>query len=111
MQLKAILGFIFVALLAAGSSFGQSGEIRVSGTVTDAKGAEIPGANVSLAGTTSGVITDAQGKFALSVPNSQSVLRISFIGYKTAEAPDGAKAPWVCRNIPARRLGGARSGR
>ena len=79
MKLKAILSFIFVALLAVGSSFGQTGEIRVSGTVTDAKGAEIPGANVSLAGTTSGVITDTEGKFSLAVPNSQSVLRISFI--------------------------------
>lgn len=89
MKLKAILSFIFVALLAIGSSFGQTGEIRVSGTVTDAKGAEIPGANVSLSGTTSGVITDAQGKFALTVPNSQSVLRVSFIGYKTAEITVG----------------------
>jgi TonB-linked SusC/RagA family outer membrane protein len=89
MKLKAILSFIFVALLAAGSSFGQTGEIRVSGTVTDAKGAEIPGANVSLSGTTTGVITDTEGKFSLAVPNSQSVLRISFIGYKTAEITVG----------------------
>jgi hypothetical protein len=62
MKYKLLFFLIFVSLLATRSGFAQSGEVRVSGKVTDAKGAEIPGANVSLVGTTTGVITDVEGK-------------------------------------------------
>jgi TonB-linked SusC/RagA family outer membrane protein len=89
MKYKLLFFLIFVSLLTTRSGFAQSGEVRVSGKVTDAKGAEIPGANVSLVGTTTGVITDVEGKFSLNVPGSQSVLRVSFIGYKTAEMTVG----------------------
>jgi TonB-dependent SusC/RagA subfamily outer membrane receptor len=89
MKYKLLFLLIFVSLLTTRNGFAQSGEVRVSGKVTDAKGAEIPGANVSLVGTTTGVITDVEGKFSLNVPGSQSILRVSFIGYKTAEMTVG----------------------
>ena len=89
MKYKLLFFLIFVSLLAVKNGFAQSGEIRVSGKVADTKGAGIPGANVTLVGTNSGVITDVDGKFSLNVPSSKSVLRVSFIGYKTAEMTVG----------------------
>lgn len=88
MKLSSLLSFICALLLATGYGFAQS-DIRVSGTVYDAKGVEVPGANVAVAGTSLGAITDLEGKFSLSVPGTKSVLRISFIGYKTAEVTVG----------------------
>jgi len=41
---------------------------EISGTVTDLKGQPIPGATVSVKGTTIGVITDNNGKFSIYVP-------------------------------------------
>lgn len=49
-------------------------------------GLPLIGVNVSIKGTTEGTITDLDGKFNLNV-SSQSMLVISYIGYKTVEIP------------------------
>lgn len=64
---------------------------QVSGTVLDENGAPIPGASVTVEGTTLGVSTDAQGKYTLSVPEG-SELTFSFIGYDTQVIPVGARS-------------------
>ena len=53
----------------------------IKGVVSDAMG-PIPGANVSVQGTTIGTITDMNGNFTLEVPED-ATLQISFIGYNT----------------------------
>jgi TonB-dependent starch-binding outer membrane protein SusC len=58
--------------------------INVSGKIMDENGLPLPGVNVLEKGTTNGVATDAEGKFALSV-NENATLVISFIGYTTQE--------------------------
>lgn len=63
-------------------SFAQS--IRVQGTVTDNAGESIIGANVTEKGTTNGVITNVDGKFALTVQRGATLV-ISYIGYETQE--------------------------
>ena len=45
----------------------------------------VPGASVQVKGTSQGTITDLDGKFAFNVPNKNSILVISFIGYVTVE--------------------------
>ncbi|MDH6533515.1 TonB-linked SusC/RagA family outer membrane protein [Parabacteroides sp. PM5-20] len=55
---------------------------RVSGTITDNTGEPIPGASVSLKGTSQGVITDIDGNYQLVVP-ANATLEISYIGYKS----------------------------
>lgn len=60
----------------------------ITGTVTDDTGSSLPGASVVVKGTTKGVITDANGKFNLSVP-ANSRLVISFVGMKTYEVAVG----------------------
>ena len=59
--------------------------VTVRGVVKDRKGEPIIGANIMEKGTTNGTITDFDGKYRLNVKGSQSVLVISYIGYKTQE--------------------------
>jgi len=65
---------------------------RVTGTVTDASGEPVAGANVAEKGTSNGAITDVDGKFALEVAGVTSVLRISYIGYTAQEIPVGERS-------------------
>lgn len=53
---------------------------RVTGTISDASGEAIIGANVIEVGTNNGTITDSDGKFTLEVANDAQI-RISYIGY------------------------------
>lgn len=71
------------ASLGYRSEFFQS--VQVSGTITDENGAPLPGANVLVKGTTLGTTTDAAGKYTLNVPDANSVLVFSFIGYTSKE--------------------------
>ena len=59
---------------------------RITGTVIDDQGDPIIGANIIEEGTTNGVISDLDGKFALTVPEN-ATLQISFIGFITQEIP------------------------
>ena len=53
---------------------------QITGTVVDASGIPVIGANVMVKGTTNGTITDMDGKFVLEVPEG-AVLEVSYIGY------------------------------
>ena len=59
----------------------QAGTVK--GTVVDATGEPIIGANIMVKGTTNGCITDIDGNFSLS--NAKGTLVVSFIGYKSQE--------------------------
>ena len=58
---------------------------RITGTITDTKGEPIIGANIKEVGTFNGIISDINGRFALSV-NPNAVLEISYIGMLSQEA-------------------------
>lgn len=58
--------------------------MKVSGQVKDAAGEPIIGANVIENGARTGTITDADGRFSLSVA-SDATVKVSFIGYATRE--------------------------
>ena len=53
---------------------------NISGTVIDESGEPIIGANVMVEGTSTGVITDLDGKYTINAP-AGSNLKISYIGY------------------------------
>src|SRR5687767_13175424 len=62
----------------------------VTGQVKDGSGQPLPGVSVSLRGTATGTITDADGRFSLSVPDSgQPVLIFTYIGFEKQEIPVG----------------------
>ena len=64
--------------------FGYSQQRSLSGTVSDELGTPLPGASVTVKGTTRGTQTDFNGNFDL-VAYQNDVLVISYIGYQTIE--------------------------
>src|SRR5512145_682353 len=56
-------------------------QMTVTGIVKDETGQPMPGVNIQIEGTTSGTTTDVSGKYSINVPNANSVLIFSFIGY------------------------------
>ncbi len=63
---------------------------EVSGQVVSSeKGESIPGANVFIKGSTTGTITDIDGKFNIIVPGGETILVFSFVGYEPVEIPAG----------------------
>ena len=63
---------------------------EISGTVKDNKGLPLPGVSVVVKGTTTGIITDVDGKFRIVVPAEAKTLAFSFVGMKTQEIVIGA---------------------
>jgi len=59
-------------------------QITVTGTITDEQGEPLPGASVSVKGSTRGVTTDIDGTFSINV-RPTDVLVISFLGYESFE--------------------------
>ncbi len=61
--------------------------IDISGKVTDENGEALPGVNILLKGTTRGVITDLNGHYTISIPESieEPVLSFSFVGFMGQE--------------------------
>ncbi len=57
----------------------------VSGSVSDQNGASLPGVNILIKGTSTGTITDIDGKFAIDLGTGQEVLVFSFTGFETVE--------------------------
>ena len=58
----------------------------ITGKVTSADdGSGIPGVTVLIKGTSTGVLTDLDGKFSLSVPKTATDLQFSFVGMKPKE--------------------------
>jgi TonB-linked SusC/RagA family outer membrane protein len=65
----------------------------VTGVVTKSNdGSPLPGVTVMVKGTTIGAISDADGKYTISVPNDQAVLQFSFIGFNPKDVPAGSQA-------------------
>jgi len=72
----------------------QKKEVRVTGLVTDKDKFPLPGVTVVVAGTdnTVGAITDVDGMFQITVPDKNSTLEFSYIGFSKKVIPlNGSK--------------------
>jgi TonB-dependent starch-binding outer membrane protein SusC len=80
---------LILALLffVAGLTYAQR---TVTGTVTDDKGESLVGASVLVKGTTTGAVTDLDGKYSLNVPKGATTLTFSFTGFNTEDVALGA---------------------
>ncbi|HEX3006304.1 MAG TPA: TonB-dependent receptor [Bacteroidales bacterium] len=72
---------------------GESGKQQtvVTGIISDATTKEpLPGVNIVVSGTTNGVVSDGDGKYSITVPDSKSTLVFSYVGYnsETVEVGD-----------------------
>ncbi|NJW52127.1 SusC/RagA family TonB-linked outer membrane protein [Salinimicrobium oceani] len=95
MKIKNYLVMLFCFVLS--SALAQTKEI--TGTVVDDSGIPLPGANVIIKGTTTGTLTDFDGKFAIEAA-PEDVLVFSYIGYETIEALVGDKQDLVITLAP-----------
>ena len=78
--MKTILK-IFILLFGV-VSFAQT---TVTGTINDESGLPLPGANIIVVGTSSGAISDFDGKFSLTVSqNPPFTVQVSSVGFETA---------------------------
>ena len=92
---------IFLLFIGMSSAFAQTG--KVQGTVTDASdGSPLPGATIQIKGTTTGTVTDMDGKYSINVQGSVTLV-FSFIGYETEEltAKPGATINVSLKPTPA----------
>ena len=74
---------LILILMLFSASVMQAQNRTVKGTVSDAQGEPIIGANVVIVDGTKGVITDLDGKYSIQVPENGAVLKFSYIGFKT----------------------------
>jgi TonB-linked SusC/RagA family outer membrane protein len=86
-----IATFMLLMLCANTSLYAQTGQITVTGTVIDAGGAPLPGVTVKIKGTSIAAGTASDGKYKINVPNANTVLVFSFIGYNATEVTVGAQ--------------------
>jgi len=100
---KLLLSFALMAMLlpaGTGTAF-ASGSIPdegtavqqrvVTGTVTESDGTPLPSVSVREKGTTNGTLTDAQGKYRITVTTTNPILVFSFVGYATQEINVGSQ--------------------
>lgn len=86
MSMKKITLLFVIFIIGLQSVLAQNKDI--TGKVTFAEdGSPIPGASVSVKGTTIGTVSDINGNFRLRVPQDATTLVISYIGMKTEELP------------------------
>ena len=83
--------FMISLFLFAGSALAQT---KVSGTVLSQEdGQPIIGAAVKVVGTATGMLTDVNGKFNITLPADKNQLEISYLGYvsQTVNAKNGMR--------------------
>ena len=80
---RSILGALVGIIMISGALFGQG---TISGSVTDADGNTLPGANVVVEGTTLGAAATLSGGYTINVPDGNYTVTASVVGYKSSSA-------------------------
>lgn len=81
-NLQKSWSFVFLLLAFPAMLFSQTK--TVAGTVTDETNNPLPGVSVTVKGSSTGVSTDANGKFTISVPNGGTLV-LSSVNFETTE--------------------------
>jgi len=81
MKLKLTIPFILLIMGFTLHSFGQR---TIKGTITSSEGEPLIGASVSIKGTTSGTISDIDGKYEIKAKDGD-ILQFSYIGFNTQD--------------------------
>ena len=84
-------GILFLFLLGFAISIASAQQRTVTGKVTSATEGALPGVNIVVQGTTTGAMTDIDGKFSIIVPGPQAALTFTFIGYTPQTITVGAQ--------------------
>jgi len=65
----------------------QQFQFTVTGSVKDQQGNPLVGVSVGLKGSQTGTVTDASGRYSLTLEDGSGTLVFSYVGYSTLEAP------------------------
>lgn len=63
--------------------------VKVSGKITDANHAPLPGVTIQVKGTSIGTVSDTNGNYTISAPDQNSILVFSYIGFETQQRQVG----------------------
>ncbi|WP_284652838.1 DUF5686 and carboxypeptidase-like regulatory domain-containing protein [Flavobacterium terrisoli] len=74
---------LFIVLIASTASL--SAQTKVSGIVVDNTNQPVPYANVVFKGSTTGVVSNEDGRFYIESPDNYTVLVVSFVGFPDTE--------------------------
>ena len=88
---KRLTMFIACLFLCVGSALAQT---KVSGTVLSQEdGQPIIGAAVKIDGTSTGMLTDVNGRFSLTLPEGKNQITVTYLGYasQTVQAKNGMR--------------------
>ncbi len=92
-RLRRILAAFAIAMISPQ----LMAQVKISGLVVDQEHEPVIGATVLVKGTTIGTSTDLDGKFVLSVPKSNSLLTVTYVGCKPVEI--AADSPLLASGI------------
>ena len=81
MYKKQLLKLFFCPLFLLISTLSFAQTVSVSGKITDSQGQALPGATITIQGTTKGVNSDINGYYSISVKNRADILVFSMVGY------------------------------
>ena len=81
--LTMFVGIMLAGMITPPLVLAQDADYEVKGVVVDKAGMPILGATVIEKGTTNGVSTGIDGDYAIRVASPQSVIEVSYVGYKT----------------------------
>ncbi len=93
-KMRHVLAFLCVILFSThvlAEKAENQQQKAVTGTVVDTENLPLIGVSVSVKGTTNGTITDLDGNYSLSVPDSKSVIVFSFVGFLRQEITVGTQ--------------------
>lgn len=76
--------FLALCLVSVGTMYAQNAR-TVSGIIKDVQGNTMPGVSVVVKGTTVGVLSDVDGKYAINMPAGTDILVFSFMGMRSEE--------------------------
>lgn len=62
-------------------------QVNITGVVNDSNSEPLIGVNVILKGTRQGTVTNIDGEFTLTVPNTNEIIEFSYVGFQTQEIP------------------------
>ena len=79
---RVIICVLACLAIATGNLYSQDKVMRVTGTIYDENKVPMPGVGVLVSGSLNGVVSDIDGKYAITVNKGQE-LQFSFLGYKT----------------------------
>ena len=75
-------------------------QVKVSGIVKGSSGEVLPGATIVVKGTTNGVVTNNDGQYTITLPDSKSTLVVSFIGMESRQIAVNGKSAVDVTLIP-----------